>query len=255
MTYRAFALLLVTISGLAGCIGNGDDTCAYGAAGKGALAPNYELRDPSTGVCQPFGGGTTCGDPCAPCPATGTTDIAQPDWAQCYSSCEGLGETTCLSTSGCRAAYAGSTFYQCWSTAPSGPVEGGDCTTFDAQECSRHDDCVAHHAAGTPIGAFQSCAAEPGAQPDPGSCVGQITCTTATPACPTGTIAGQRNGCWTGYCIPYAQCDQLPACGTLGEMSCITRSDCSPTYDGVNCTCTGSACTCQSWVFDSCKMK
>jgi hypothetical protein len=252
MTYRPLALVLLAVSGLAGCVGNGDDTCAY--YGAPDYAPSNELRDPTTGVCQSFGGGDTCSDPCAPCPATGV-GIAQPDWAQCYSSCEGLDENTCEQTSGCRAVYAGAAFYQCWATAPSGPVEGGDCSTFDAQECSRHDDCIARHATGTPIGVFQSCAAEEGPQ-DPGSCVGTVTCTTPQPACPANTIAGQRNGCWTGYCIPYAQCDQLPACSTLDEMSCIGRTDCAPTYRGINCSCDmTTGCSCQSWVFDACETK
>lgn len=248
MTYRALALAFVITTG---CIG-GDDSCQYYATGD--LAPAYELRDPTTGVCQPFGGGGTCNDPCNPCPATGATDIAQPDWAMCYGSCEGLDESTCKATSACRAVYAGDAFYQCWETAPSGPVEGGDCTALGAQECSRHDDCVAHHAAGSPIGTFTSCGPE-GTTQDPGSCVGAVTCTTPEPACPPNTIAGRRNGCWTGYCIPYAQCDQLPACSTLDEMDCISRTDCSPTYEGMNCTCTMSGCTCQTLVFDACKMK
>ncbi len=242
--------LLVALVILAGC--SSDDECRY-YAGTNDIAA-YELRDPTTGQCQPFGGGGTCNDPCAPCPDQTGVPVAQPDWAQCYSSCEALGESQCKTTPGCRAAYAGDAFYQCWAVAPSGPVEGGDCSTFGAQECSRHDDCVARHAAGTPIGSFVSCAAE-GSVQDPGSCVGAVTCGTAPPACPANTLAGRRNGCWTGYCIPYDQCDQLPACSELGEMDCIARTDCAPTYEGKNCTCNGTVCTCQSWVFDACKMR
>jgi hypothetical protein len=83
--------------------------------------------------------------------------------------------------------------------------------------------------------------------------VGAVTCDTPPPACPATTLPGRRDGCWTGYCIPIAQCDALPTCGELAEMDCIGRTDCTPIYEGVNCTCTGSACTCQDWVFDACE--
>lgn len=248
MTYRL--ITIVALAMVTGCFGD-DGDCKYYATGQPDIAAN-ELRDPVTGVCQPFNDGYyDCADPCQPCPGTGALP-PQPDWAQCYSQCEGLDETSCKTTSACRAIYNGSAFYQCWGTAPSGPIQGGNCAALDAQECSRHDDCVATHAAGTPIGSFLSCAAESSVQ-DPGSCVGVITCDAAEPACPPNTIAGRRNGCYTGYCIPYDQCDQLPSCGELGEMDCISRSDCAPTYEGQNCTCTATSCTCQSWLFDSCK--
>lgn len=243
MTY----MRLVTIAALAGVVGCDDNPQCLDYAGP-AGAPAYELRDPVSGVCQSFGG-YDCADPCRPCPATG---IAEPDWAQCYTQCEGLDEATCKTTSACRAVYSGSTFHECWGTARSGPIQGGNCTGLGAEECSRHDDCVAIHAEGTPIGSFMSCAPEGTAQ-DPGSCVGTVTCGTAPPQCPMGTIAGRRNGCWTGYCIPYADCDMLPACSTLGEMDCIARTDCTPTYAGHNCTCNTTGCTCQSWTFDACK--
>jgi hypothetical protein len=244
-------IALLVLACTTGCLfGDGDDECLYYYDTTGAAdIAAWEYRNPITGTCESYGD-PYCNDPCKPCPGAG---IAQPDWAQCYSSCENLDEATCKSTPGCRAAYNESTFYQCWGTAPSGPVQG-TCTGLDAQECSRHDDCVAIHAAGTPIGSFLSCAAE-GTVQDPGSCVGTVTCATPPPQCPMGTIAGRRNGCWTGYCIPYAQCDQLPACSTLDEMDCIARTDCAPTYEGIDCTCTMTGCTCQSWLFDSCKMK
>ncbi|HEY5951712.1 MAG TPA: hypothetical protein VIV40_39730 [Kofleriaceae bacterium] len=241
----AFAALVT----LVGCTGD-DDPCLYDRAGTGAEIAQIQYRDPYTGTCQSFGGGY-CDEQCGPCPLT---DQAQPDWALCYASCEGLAETACKAQSGCRAVFAGAAFYECWGVAQSGPVQGGNCTGLDAQACSRHDDCVAIHAQGTPIGSFMSCAAETNTG-DPGSCVGAITCDAAEPACPTGTIAGRRNGCWTGYCIPYADCDQLPACSTLDEPSCISRTDCTPSYHGNNCTCTINGCTCQSWTFDVCDAK
>jgi hypothetical protein len=243
MSYARFAVAAVM---LVGCAGDDGQCLQYGRPDIASL----EYRDPQTGQCQSFGG-YDCADPCRPCPATGE---AQPDWAMCYGPCEGLAEAACKTTTACRAVYAGNSFYECWGVAQSGPVQGGGCSGLDAQTCSRHDDCIARHAVGSPIGDFVSCEDESAIQ-DPGSCVGAITCTTPQPQCPTGTIAGRRNGCWTGYCIPYEQCDQLPACSTLGESDCIMRTDCAPTYEGINCTCTMNGCTCQSWVFDSCKMR
>ena len=76
---------------------------------------------------------------------------------------------------------------------------------------------------GAPIGGFASCAAEEGTIGMPGSCVGAISCITGEPACPGGTIAGRRDGCWTGYCIPYAECDMLPTCDTLIEACTAVR--------------------------------
>jgi hypothetical protein len=41
---------------------------------------------------------------------------------------------------------------------------------------------------------------------DPGSCAGPINCLTGEPSCPSGTVAGIANGCWTGFCIPSNEC-------------------------------------------------
>jgi hypothetical protein len=241
-TFIVLAIVVAT-----GCFDDDDDCVPYAYD----VAENLQ-RDPYSGQCQSFGGGGYCNDSCEPC-ALGAPEEYR-DWAQCYTACESLAEAACKSTPGCRAAYAGDQFHQCWSVAPSGPQQGGDCSTFDAQTCSQHDDCVALHAVGSPIGSFTACAAESALQ-DPGSCVGAVTCAIPAPECPDSTLAGRRNGCWTGYCIPYANCDELPACSSLNEMDCISRSDCAPTYEGENCTCNASSCTCASWTFDVCKMK
>src|SRR5262245_42063756 len=120
---RLFAMLVVI--GAAAC---DDDPyqCDYPPSGAEDLGVGaYELRDPTTGTCQKYSTGQ-CPDPCTPC----ALDQALPDWAACNTGCEALDESQCKATAGCRAAYAASTFYQCWSVAPSGPIEGGDCTTY-----------------------------------------------------------------------------------------------------------------------------
>src|SRR5438874_8619804 len=86
---RAAAVLLV----LSGCTlyfgddggGGGDDQCLG--------PPAQELRDPMTGQCQAFGGG------CGP------GGVLEPNWATCGGVCEGLDQTSCGLTAGCREIY------------------------------------------------------------------------------------------------------------------------------------------------------
>jgi len=347
---RRHALCLAALLGLAisqsGCILYGDDDdCVYG--GGGGIA-DYELRNTFSGTCEWFGG-TVEGD------CRGDYDMAEPfafpDWGECYGHCSGLDETTCMAASGCRVAYiylcpegdicAGLEYFGCWATAPSGPIQGGECLGLDAQSCSQHDDCVARHwaadgSAGAPcfdescderpdpraIGNFESCANEPGDQPAgcfedfecpdglvcnaeeiclpspyacdgttdpdgngdglvpcddrcygycvpdddptaPGNCYEEVTCYCDAPAegycsppeCPAGTMPGVIDGCWSGYCIPVAECpDSAPVCSAMtSEVSCIVRPDCTPLYEGVNCDCDAVGnCTCEDWLYQEC---
>jgi len=352
-----------------------DDDCQYGGGAPLFIA----LRNPVTGQCDGGGGG---GDPCNPDKVPPESD----DWAQCYGACDNLDEQSCLAAPGCRAAYVSSciegfgcseesvTFYGCWGTAPSGPVEGGGCEGLDAYECSRHDDCSAQHYAGTTcgggtqggggadcaptpdpslIGNFEKCIPEPVQQTgcfedyecpsgqrcnaaevclpppygcgvaggesdtavpcdprcygwcvpintDAGNCYEEALCDIVQPNCPDGTLPGIKNGCYTGYCIPVAECpddppdhgncyedvwcdslpptcpdgqipgvtnhcwsgyciavdacpDPAPACEQIySEDACVARVDCTPIYQGVNCTCNADGCTCQDWIFQNC---
>jgi hypothetical protein len=244
MTKRLAVLALL----LAGCefYGGDDDDCPpYDRGGV-----DIQYRDPNTGTCQSFGWGD-CDDPCGVCSQTG---VSQPDWGMCYGRCEGLGADACQATSGCFAAYKvaenldGKSFWGCWETAPSGPVQG-NCSGLDAHECSRHDDCFALYDTN-----FSSCENE---QPstDPGECDGVITCASPTPVCPSGTTPGIRNGCYTGYCIPLSQCPTA-ACETVtAESTCIARTDCEPIYAGSMCTCGPNGCSCQVLTYDHCQTR
>jgi hypothetical protein len=88
---------------------------------------------------------------------------------------------------------------------------------------------------------------------DPGQCTGTISCNSAPPACPVGTTAGIENGCWTGYCIPNADCP-APACAAITDQaSCTARPDCEAVYAGMNCTCDASGCTCTVLTFERCE--
>ena len=182
-----------------------------------------ELRDPQSGECQGFSSGGGCyGYP--------GIDIAWPDWAACYGPCDGLDEATCEATPACRAILVDTcpvcdalvpiqpeVFAGCWGTAPSGPIEGGGCAGLDAQTCSEHDDCRAVHTG-------------------------------------TGTIGS--DGTWTGTIQTFEYCENEvtppPACATLDENGCIGRADCTPLYQGHDCTCDASGCTCATWTFDRC---
>jgi len=246
-----FAVLVLLLGGCE-IYGGGDDECVYND--RGGVAESVEYRDPYTGQCQYFGG-YDCPDPCAPCTTTGQ---ALPDWGLCYGRCDALAEQTCLTTSGCYAAYEllpndGRAFFGCWDTAMSGPIQGGNCSGLDAHECSRHDDCTATFT-DLPGGTFYSCANEL-QSPDPGECNGTITCTSPAPACPPNTTPGIKNGCYTGYCIPLTDCP-LATCESLtSESTCIARADCAPVYEGTNCTCNLNGCSCQVLTYDHCQTR
>lgn len=263
-------ICLVALLGLslpqAGCFLYGsDDDCNYG--GGGGIA-DYSLRNPVSGLCESFGG-TVDGDGCGS--YADMEPIAIPDWGECYGYCDRLDETSCLATSGCRAAYvylcsegetcAGLEYYGCWATAPSGPIQGGGCAELDAYACSQHDDCVARHwgagnttdpddPAGAPcadadceerpepatIGNFESCADEPGDEP-PG-CYD-------TSECPAGYVCNAEE-----ICLPppdpssgYGEDQPMPCYGY-----CVPDEDpgdAGNCYEEVTCYCdpaTGEYC-------------
>jgi hypothetical protein len=93
----------------------------------------------------------------------------------------------------------------------------------------------------------------PAGDPDPGNCYEPALCDAVSPACPDGTLPGVRNGCYTGYCIPLAECpDDPPACDTLGESDCLANGNCTPHYQGVNCSMVDGVWTCEYYVFSYC---
>lgn len=265
--------------------GGGDDVCVNGG---GAIYPEpaYELRDPSTGVCQYIGGGGGgwCDDTCGPCPAyeTDAIDAGAPalaDWGACYGACSGLGEQSCFTTPGCFAAYlddpntdGGREFWGCWESAPSGPVQGS-CTNLDAQQCSRHDDCIAVYSGvidamdtAYPGTKFQQCAPEPLTFcTSDAACGGDSFCdlTTCYPSptcteCPTCGACPDSNTCY-GVCVPK-DCNSQNTCPVACEMlateaACTARTDCTPVYDGDDCTCYPGYCECQVLTYARCETR
>ncbi len=175
---RRLLAVLIVLSGCDLYWNEGDDDpCKYDyATGGGASQPAYELRNPVTGQCEYGGGPYPCDYQCGPCAQAGddrAAPLSQVDWGACYSQCDGLTESSCLTASGCYAAYDEDTsladapakisFKGCWQTAPSGPISTGSCFSLDAHECSRHDNCSAYYEAGVNAlvaGSFNRCAPE-----------------------------------------------------------------------------------------------
>jgi hypothetical protein len=236
MRNLACTVALLALSLASGCTlyfgdDDGDDIC--GGSGGADIAYD-QLRDPSSGVCVDYGGG---GGGCYGAPEP------YPDWASCYSSCEGLDENTCFATAGCRAAYVEDigcgpgedclpptgpqTFYGCWGTAPSGPIQGS-CDGLDAQGCSEHDDCIAvyNEYYGPDDGietAFSYCAPEPWTQ----GCYGDQDC----PA---------------GYeCNADTECMPDPSCGDGAECPPVCYGQCVPAQNGCDAVDCGAGYHCE----------
>jgi hypothetical protein len=102
----------------------------------------------------------------------------------------------------------------------------------------------------------------PGQDPA-GTCggVGGTTCQTFAPVCPSGQVPTLIDGCYTGQCRDYAQCDVNPVCENINtEAQCLGQMGCDDVQNGINCrdangnNCQpGVGCTCDSYVFASCK--
>lgn len=108
---------------------------------------------------------------------------------------------------------------------------------------------------------------ENGSDPN-GSCGGAISCLltqgSTPPSCPSGEVPLISNGCYTGACEAIGSCDTAPGCTVINDESdCLGRTDCAPSYNGINChKPDGTAChsgdtncTCGSFVFDHCTSK
>jgi hypothetical protein len=237
------------VGGFSSCIREGDKPCG----GNGAPYPGALLRNPQSGKCENFGGGG-----CLPKSGDGldASPIPPfPDWGVCQGACTGLDEATCGKADGCRAVYIDVCppwavcaptyqYKECWATAPTGPVRGGDCTTLGAYECSRHDDCAPRHAGdwttcppGGPCtvsaGTFVSCGAEGPPPPPP-----------PPPAPKCADIDSEA------LCI-----DMYDGCVKNGNGTMSCGDKCQPIYEGSDCSCTPQSCTCQTWTFIDCQVQ
>lgn len=219
------SLLLVSIC-LSGCafIFDGDavEECPLReAAGEPTIAP---LRDPGDLTCASFGTGG-CNAECGPCPASTEPAFAPsqpippiPSWPICGHACEGKGEGACSADPQCRVVKHATCaigpsicltdFLGCFpiDEAPDASV---DCRTADAWDCSRSAACTAYHSfdPSEDRRPFELCMPE---GQSPGDCDGSASCDEPPPICPSGSVPGISNGCYTGACIPQHLCGPQP---------------------------------------------
>jgi|GEM_PF-1795875 len=235
-----------------------DETSCKSTTGCQAAYLDNNLADPSsrsfvacwsTATYDTTVAGTTCvqrdayscaqSDACSPV-FTGTNGSMK--WEQCvpeHSNCD----LDCAVGSHCeqQCVLGSCTSEHCTDACAATCVPDNDCS---ATTCGQGFQCVEQcnefngpcSATCVPTGT------------DPGTCGGAVTCALMAPSCPANTTAGVANGCWTGFCIPNADCgthdpghcyDQVtcnsaaPACpmGTLPGIknSCYTGY-CVPTY-------------------------
>ncbi len=225
----------IAFAGLfAGCLlypdgGEGKNPCMVGdrlAGDDVSEAEPAPLRNPTDLTCQSFGGGGECDPRCGPCPlATANADLAPlPSWGSCFSSCEGLSESSCAANDACRVvkdadcmiSLACETDYLGCFPTDNFQEPAADCFAIqDGESCSRSSGCTALHR-NEPCGfvgegasdavcprPFAMCVPE---GRSPGRCAEPVTCDAVGPDCRSGTVPGIENGCFTGACIPTELC-------------------------------------------------
>ncbi|HVK87572.1 MAG TPA: hypothetical protein VM513_25820 [Kofleriaceae bacterium] len=257
---RLLPLLLV----LAGCdvyFGDGgDDVMCGGTRVEGY--PSYQLRDPTTGTCEEWGGGSYCDSSCGECPPIANEPY--PAWGECYSDCTGLAEEACLASSGCQAAYAedariadapsSAWFTGCWAVAPQTYPPSTSCWEKDAYACAQDDTCAAYYTAAdggfamdAPVSTqFSRCAPEPsmnGCENVPcgfGShCELQCDLTGGcAPTCVPDDNACAVVDCQAGYtCVEVCDGYMTTVDTPVPPWQC--RAECVPVGGGDPGTCTG----------------
>lgn len=172
-----------------------------------------------------------------------------PDGNKCAAVDCGPG-TTCVET----CEYDGGDTFVCDAECVPVGMDPGSCTGFVACD-ALPPACPSGTTPGQRDGCWTGYCIPNGAcgPADPGQCYGTVTCATPSPVCPTGTTPGILNGCPTGFCIPTSDCP-LSACETLTTKgACDGRNDCISVYEGTNCTCYPSGCTCETLTWDHCE--
>lgn len=141
--------------------------------------------------CAP---GSHCEEQCYPCDSA--------DGTACPAQCQ---EMCVPDTNGCAATDCG---------------PGYEC----ALQCEVMDPTMRGDSAGQ---CWPTCVPTGGGG-DPGSCTGPVTCDAVGPTCPGGTTAGIANGCFTGYCIPLADCGPHDPGSCTGLLACAMPSPACP---------------------------
>lgn len=199
-----------------------------------------------------------------------------PQWDDpAHTSCTGLDAQSCSELDHCSMVYSGyyndatsTKFEQCVDESqgscgsgqqcPMGshceqqcaPCDGLGCndtcaptcvsdTTCDTVNCGPGSQCVQQ------CDAFNGCT--PTCVPtttDPGSCTGTISCNSGPPTCPANTTPGIANGCWSGYCIPNAECGAHDPGQCYAPVTCNSAPPSCPsgTLAGVTNGCYSGYC-------------
>ncbi|MBT8495467.1 MAG: hypothetical protein KJO07_20630 [Deltaproteobacteria bacterium] len=183
---------------------------------------------------------------------------------------EGSATTGCYTDADCDDGYDCTAETEC--LEPPGCDTGGECPavcygrcvpdnpwgTCDDALCERlPPNCPAGTVPGVKNGCFTDYCIPDGLQcgdeGPAGQCFVEPSCDSIGPDCPEGTLPGIANGCFTGFCVPYSGCEAPPACSSLNtEALCLAASTCVPLYEGENCSCDGTDCTCESYTFTDC---
>jgi len=181
-----------------------------------------------------------------------------------------IGSPTCTSNDDCDPGYACDDRGTCAPvpcTADDQCVSGAICDTttglcVDTAVCGASTDCADGMKCDTARRTCVPCG-DGGCTPQPGSCYEQPVCDSLPPTCPSGTLPGVIDGCYSGLCIPEALCpDPKPwACAdATGEAECLDHG-CEPVFVGIDCTdpaggtCSGDQpdCTCDRFEYGFCR--
>ena len=227
------------------CTGLAPDACAATAGcyaswfeDRSALKPEYEgcwqtaPSGPVQGTCSGLGA-YECSrhDDCELIYARGAND-AGVTFVECrqetyFHGCSG-GGSDCAPGYHCEE--------QCYPSDDPGGNEMGSCQAVcvpDGNACLATDCAPGYTCVETcdvqSDGTYQcgpSCVPD---TMDPGACTGTVACDALPPSCPSGTTAGIRNGCWTGYCIPNSACGPNDPGDCYGTVICATAGPSCPT--------------------------
>ncbi|GAB4523659.1 MAG: hypothetical protein Tsb0020_41980 [Haliangiales bacterium] len=248
---------------MAGCFCNADGWCEESGFCDSGFECNDGFECDDRATCVPSDGGEwpeVCNSD-DDCPYG---SFCEEEWGEC------VGSWTCWSDDECGPGWGCDDRGTC---VPMPCEDNNDCAEgcfcdgerSECEEtgfCEGDDDCAAQGYDGYVCDQRSTCVP---AEPTPGDCYGEIACDVGAPTCAEGSTAAILDGCYTGSCIPLDQCKEepLPTCDQLpDEDSCYERTDCSPTYIGVDCTCEGGGscrctaddvtCSCASYDYAGC---
>jgi hypothetical protein len=221
---------------LSQCTGLGEDVCL---ATAGCQASYYD--DDSANASPSFTGCwavARTGPSGGACEGRGALACAEDDRCVAYYSarfercgteptmngCDGV---TCAAGTHCEQQCAGLVGDAC---TPTCVPDDSACAVVDCQPgytCVEACDGSTATDGGALVPAMCHAECVPTGGGDPGSCSGPVSCVASPPACPASTVPGIISGCWSGYCIPEADCSPHDP-GGCEPASCATPGPACP---------------------------